>query len=99
MRKGDAVSTEKKSLLEREPVLITTLIRSALILAAAFGLRLEADQIAALLVFTEAVLAVLVRSRVTSPATSAAGTPVLAPVAVPVTAFEPRRPTGQPAAG
>jgi hypothetical protein len=42
-------------LLQREPVLVTTLRRS---------------QIAAILMFTEAVLAVLVRSKVTSPATS-----------------------------
>ncbi|MDQ4096497.1 MAG: hypothetical protein M3144_01320 [Actinomycetota bacterium] len=82
--------TEKNSLLHREPVLITTLIRSALLLATAFGLRLEPEQIAAVLVFTEAALAILVRGSVTSPASSAAGTAVLAPSA---------SPTGQAAAG
>jgi hypothetical protein len=84
------VPTEKKSLLQREPVLITTLIRSSLLLATAFGLRLEPEQIAAVLVFTETLLAILVRGQVTSPAHAAAGTPVLAPAAVPA---------GQAAAG
>jgi hypothetical protein len=86
------VSTEKSSLLQREPVLITTLIRSALLLATAFGLQLEPEQIAAALVFTEAVLGVLVRASVTSPANSAAAgsPPVHAPAPVPA---------GQPAAG
>ena len=61
-------------LVQREPVLIASLIRASIVLAAAFGLALSAAQTGALVLFAEAVLSVLVRSAVTSPATTAVGT-------------------------
>lgn len=58
-------------LFNREPVLIASLIRAAVVLATAFGLSLDPAQIGALVLFTEAVLGVVVRNTVTSPATAA----------------------------
>ena len=83
-------------LLQREPVLITTLLRSAILLATAFGLRLQPEQIAAVLVFTEALLALFVRSKVASPATLGAGAGSGA-VATLSTVSPTTTPAGQPA--
>ncbi len=47
-----------------EPVVIATLVRSAVLLATAFGLKWSAEQIAAIMVFVEAVLALVVRGSV-----------------------------------
>lgn len=61
-------------LFRREPVLIASLIRAAIVLCTAFGLELDAAQIGALILFVEAVLSVIVRSAVTSPATAGMAT-------------------------
>jgi hypothetical protein len=58
-------------LFDREPVLIAQLVRAAIVAATAFGLGLSPAQIGAVVLFTEAVLGVLVRRAVTSPATAA----------------------------
>ena len=68
-------------LWDREPVLIASLVRAAVVLASAFGLALDPAQIGSLVLFTEAALAVVVRRTVTSPAT-AAGPGLTAPVAM-----------------
>ncbi len=57
-------------LFRREPVLIASLVRAVIVLGTAFGLELDAAQIGALILFAEAVLGVIVRSAVTSPATA-----------------------------
>ncbi len=65
-------------LWDREPVLIASLVRAAVVLVSAFGLKLDPAQIGAMVLFTEAALGVVVRKTVTSPATSAgftAGSP------------------------
>lgn len=72
-------------LFDREPVLIASLVRAAIGLATAFGLGLSPVQTGALILFTEAVLSVVVRKAVTSPAT-AAGLGSGATPAVPVPA-------------
>lgn len=56
-------------ILRSEPVLVVALVQAALVLAAAFGLHLSAEQIAAAVGFFSAVLAVVVRQAVASPAT------------------------------
>lgn len=61
-------------LFDREPVLIASLVRAGIVLATAFGLSLTSAQVGSLVLFTEAVLGVVVRRAVTSPAT-AAGAP------------------------
>lgn len=48
-----------------EPVAISAAIRSIVLLAVAFGLAWSPEQIAALMVAVEAVLALLVRRKVT----------------------------------
>lgn len=53
----------------REPVLITAVVRAGILLGTAFGLKLSVDQITAVMLFTEAVLALFTRSQVTSEAT------------------------------
>lgn len=49
----------------REPVAIAAAIRALVLLGVAFGLHWTAEQIAALMVAVEAVLALIVRSKVT----------------------------------
>lgn len=63
-------------LFRREPVLIASLVRAVIVLATAFGLELDAAQIGALILFAEAVLSVIVRSAVTSPATASTASAV-----------------------
>ena len=55
----------------REPVLITSAVRAALLAAVGFGLRLEPEAVAGLMVAVEAILAVVVRASVYAPATVA----------------------------
>ena len=57
-----------KTLWGREPVAIVALIRAAILCGTVFGLALSPEQIAAVILFTEAVLAVITRQTVTSPA-------------------------------
>jgi hypothetical protein len=52
-------------ILNREPVVIAGLIQAALALAVSFGLKLSPEQIGAIMAFTAAALALLLRSRVT----------------------------------
>jgi hypothetical protein len=68
-------------LLDREPVLIASLVRAAIVLATAFGLGLDPAQIGALVLFAEAALGVVVRSAVTSPATVAGSATTATPAA------------------
>ena len=56
----------------REPALIMGLVQAAIALAVGLGLNLTADQTALILAFTAALLSVVVRQQVTSPATLAA---------------------------
>lgn len=56
-------------LFKREPVLFSTVVRATIVLLTAFGLKLDAAQIGAIMLFTEAVLGFIVRNTVTSPAT------------------------------
>lgn len=51
--------------LNAEPVAIAAAVRAILVMAAAYGLGLTGDQIAATVVAVEAVLAVIVRAKVT----------------------------------
>ena len=53
----------------REPALILGLVQAAIALAVGLGLDLSAEQTALILAFTAALLAVVTRSQVTSPAT------------------------------
>jgi len=48
----------------REPVLWTTAIRSVILLGIAFGLHWTPEQIAAMMIAVEAILALVVRSQV-----------------------------------
>lgn len=52
-------------ILNREPALIAAAVRACLLAATAFGLEWTAEQVAALLLAVEAVLAVFVRQSVT----------------------------------
>ena len=56
-------------MLGREPVAIAAVVRAAILLGTAFGLGWSAEQIAAVMVFVEAVLALLTRQSVTPMAT------------------------------
>lgn len=58
-------------LLKDEAVLVVAVLQAGLVLAAAFGLDLTAEQIAALVGFFSAVLALVVRQVVSSPTTVA----------------------------
>lgn len=49
----------------KEPVAIAAAVRSVVLLAVAFGLKWTPEQIAAIMVALEAVLALFVRSQVT----------------------------------
>lgn len=69
-------------LWDREPVLIASLVRAAVVLASAFGLALDPAQTGAVVLFTEAALAVVVRRTVTSPTTVAGSGPTV-PAALP----------------
>ena len=53
----------------REPVLIAGAIRAVILVGTAFGLDWTAEQIAAVMLAVEAVLAAVTRQTVTSPAT------------------------------
>ena len=66
-------------LFNREPVLVSSLVRAALVLATAFGLQWDATRTGAVILFVEAVLAVIVRGTVTSPATAAQQFPTPSP--------------------
>lgn len=55
--------------LRSEPVLIVALLQAALVLGGAFGLSLSAEQMAAMVGFFSAVLAVVVRQVVVAPDT------------------------------
>lgn len=48
-----------------EPVAIAAALRAVLLAAMAFGLKMSADQMAAVMVAVEAILALFVRSKVT----------------------------------
>lgn len=50
--------------VKTEPVLVSTLVESALVVAVAFGFDLTAEQMAALLVLTASILAIFTRSMV-----------------------------------
>ena len=58
--------------MNREPVAIAAAVRAILLALGAFGFQLTAEQLAAVMLAVEAVLALTVRSTVTSPATLAA---------------------------
>ncbi len=49
----------------REPVMYLAIVKAAVVLVLAFGLELEAEQVAAVYVLAEAVLAFVARSQVT----------------------------------
>jgi hypothetical protein len=51
-------------MLGREPILWTSLIRTALLMGVLFGLKLSPEQIAGILLFVEAVLAFATRTQV-----------------------------------
>ena len=59
-----------KSLLRSEPALIIGLVQAALALAVAFGLNLSPGQVGAVTAFAAAVLALVVRQAVVSPASA-----------------------------
>ncbi len=50
--------------IKAEPVLITGLVRAVILCLTAFGLRLSADQVAAAMLVTEAVLSLVTRQQV-----------------------------------
>jgi hypothetical protein len=52
-------------IIRTEPTLIAGLIRAILLCVTAFGLHLSAEQIAAVMLVTEAALSVVTRSQVT----------------------------------
>lgn len=51
--------------IQREPVATMAMLRAGLIAAMAFGFNLSSDQMAAVLMFTEMLLAWITRSQVT----------------------------------
>lgn len=53
-----------QKILGREPILFLAAVQTAVALVAAFGLKLSAEQIAAITAFTAAVLGVIARSKV-----------------------------------
>lgn len=53
------------NLLTREPVLTVAVVEAALALLLAFGVGLDAGQVAAIVAFTTALLGLLVRQQVT----------------------------------
>lgn len=53
----------------REPAVIVGLVQSLLALAVAFGFNLSGDQVGAILAVTSAILALVLRDVVVSPAT------------------------------
>ena len=58
-------NVEEPNILGRNPVLVYAAIQAAITLAVTFGLRWTPEQIGAVLVFTGAVLSLVVRSKVT----------------------------------
>lgn len=75
------------SLFNREPVTIMAAIRAGIALAVGFGFQLDPEQIALIMVFVEAVLALITRQQVTpfvasgtTPnVTNSANTPLIEP--------------------
>lgn len=57
--------------IKAEPVLITGLVRAVILCLTAFGLRLSADQVAAAMLVTEAVLSLVTRQQVVPSGTPA----------------------------
>lgn len=57
--------------IKAEPVLITGLVRAVILCLTAFGLRLSADQVAAVMLVTEAVLSLVTRQQVAPSGTPA----------------------------
>ena len=53
------------NIFDREPVLWLAALRAAVVLVTAFGLELDAAQIAAVYLFMETVLSLVARQRVT----------------------------------
>jgi len=53
------------NVFDREPVLWLAALRAAVVLVTAFGLELDAAQIAAVYLFMETVLSLVARQRVT----------------------------------
>lgn len=60
-------------MFEREPVAIAAVVRLGLLMLVSFGFNLSVTQIAAVMAFTEALLAVIIRQSVTPMATLPAG--------------------------
>lgn len=60
-------------MFSREPVAIAALVRAVILFATAFGLKLSAEQVAAIMLVVEAVLALITRQTVTPMATLPAG--------------------------
>ena len=56
---------DKPSLWGREPALILGLVQAGLALAIGFGLNLSGDQVALIMAFSSALVAVIVRQNVT----------------------------------
>ena len=67
--------TAMSNLWNREPAAIVAAFEAVLALALAFGLQLDAEQVAAIMAAVTAVLGLVVRHTVTSPATAAADEP------------------------
>lgn len=63
------------TLWNREPVAIVAAVQALLAVAVGFGLALDAEQVALILAAVAAVLGLLTRSRVSSPATVAGSEP------------------------
>ena len=59
------------TLWSREPAMILAVVQAALALLMGFGLKLTGDQVALVMAFLAAVLGLLTRRQVTSPATVA----------------------------
>jgi hypothetical protein len=60
-------SSQPGTILGREPAMVLALVQASIALVVAFGLRLSADQIGAILAVTAVVLGLITRSQV-SPA-------------------------------
>jgi hypothetical protein len=58
------VDGQPGTILGREPAMVLALVQAVIALVVAFGLRLSADQIGAILAVTAVVLGLITRSRV-----------------------------------
>lgn len=56
---------DNETIKSHEPVAIAAAVRAIILCAVAFGLKWSAEQVAAIMLALEAVLAVVVRSKVT----------------------------------